>query len=102
MTVSKVRQSLGALTRVFRKWAPLRVFQQVYKGKLEPIFLYGSEVCYPTQVGLEQSLQSLSRVHRYAARLSSNDFTSEYPVVLEKLGWKSYQQLAVERWLTLM
>jgi len=84
---------------VLRKWAPLRVFKKVCEGTVEPILLYATDICYPSQIGLQQSLE---RTHRYAARLASNDFKSEYPVILEKLGWKSLQQKATERGLTLL
>ncbi|MEJ2419887.1 MAG: reverse transcriptase domain-containing protein [Exilibacterium sp.] len=99
VTVTKVRQALGALVRTTRKWAPRKTFGKIYKGTLEPIMLYASDVCYPSQAGLQHSLE---RVHRYAARLASNNFIDEYSEILQSLGWKSFQQLATERSLTLL
>ena len=97
-TVSRARQAIGALSRSMRKWVPRSVFARVYRGSIEPVLLYGMDACYPSQVGLQNQLE---RTHRFAARLASNDFSSEYVGVLRKLGWSSMQQMAVERSLTL-
>jgi len=97
-TVTRARKAIGALTRTMRKWAPRSAFGKVYRGTIEPFLLYGMDVCYPSQVGLQNSLE---RTHRLAARIAANDFRSDYSTVLEKLHWKRLQQLACERSLTL-
>ena len=97
-TVTRARKAIGALTRTMRKWAPRSAFGRVYRGTIESFLLYGMDSCYPSQVGLQNSLE---RTHRLAARLAANDFRSDYSTVLDKLHWKRLQELALERSLTL-
>uniref|UniRef100_A0A914C3N3 Reverse transcriptase domain-containing protein n=1 Tax=Acrobeloides nanus TaxID=290746 RepID=A0A914C3N3_9BILA len=96
---TKCRQVIGALNRTVRKFAPRKVFEKLYQTTVEPIMNYAIETWYPSQVHLQTSVE---RVKRYAARLTTNNFTASYQDHLKTLNWKPICQLATERRATLM
>jgi hypothetical protein len=56
--------------------------------------MYAVEAWYPSQFVLQNSIE---RVKKFAAKLVANDFKSPYPVLLEKLNWKSVSQMVMEK-----
>uniref|UniRef100_A0A914DJF2 Uncharacterized protein n=1 Tax=Acrobeloides nanus TaxID=290746 RepID=A0A914DJF2_9BILA len=98
----KSKQAIEALCRTLRKWAPKSTFERLYNITLEPILLYGIddiEAWYPSYAYLQNYIE---RVKKYAARLTFNDFRAEYPSLLERLDWKSINQMVMERRATLL
>jgi ribonucleases P/MRP protein subunit RPP40 len=41
--VTKCKQAIGALCRIIRKWAPISIFETLYKSTIEPIITYAIE-----------------------------------------------------------
>jgi hypothetical protein len=97
--ITKSKQAIGALCRTLRKWAPKSTFERLYSTTVEPILLYGIEAWYPSYAYLQNYIE---RVKKYAARLTSNDFRTEYPSLLERLDWKPISQVVMERRATLL
>ena len=91
---TKCRQAIGALCRTVRKWASLSTFKTLYTTTIEPMLTYAIESWYPSEHGLQDKLE---RVKKFAAKLSTNDFTSPYTTLLRKLGWKPVCQIAMKR-----
>jgi hypothetical protein len=55
---------------------------------------YAIEAWYPSQVVLQNSIE---RVKKFAAKLTTNNFKSPYPTLLEKVDWKPISRITVER-----
>uniref|UniRef100_A0A914C308 Endonuclease n=1 Tax=Acrobeloides nanus TaxID=290746 RepID=A0A914C308_9BILA len=72
---TKCKQATGTLNRTVRKWAPKAIFVKLYKTTIEPI------ICMPSN----------------PAKLTTNDFATPYSNLLEKMGWKSVSQMAMEK-----
>ncbi|MCP3668392.1 MAG: hypothetical protein GY696_38890 [Gammaproteobacteria bacterium] len=92
----KAKKAIGALNRSLRSWAGPALFKQVYLAKILPILMFASPVACPTGI---TSMRSVERVHRFAARLASNNFTVPYSALLSALEWKSWARSCTERQL---
>jgi hypothetical protein len=62
-----------------------------------PILTYAVESWYPAATYFQKSIE---RIKKYAAKLSTNDFSSTYTALLEQLEWKPISQVAMERRVT--
>ncbi len=70
------------------------IFADIYLRKILPILLYALPVACPTD---KQHWVSLEKVHRFAARLCSNNYAGSYEQILQKLHWKPVSRLCFER-----
>lgn len=84
------RKLLNVLWYRYCKFVNREVFHRLYMAKILPVFLYGSGVVYPTT---KKSIVNLEKLHRYAARVCTNDFLSPYSELLARLNWKSISEL---------
>ena len=67
--------------RTIRKWAPISVFETLYKSTIEPIITYAIEAWYPSQVILQNSIE---RVNKFAAKLHYKRLQFAIPNALVK------------------
>jgi ribonucleases P/MRP protein subunit RPP40 len=87
MTITKLKQAIGAMCHQLRKWAPREIFTVAVTQIILPAFLYAIETWYPPaktdQIKLERAL-------KFAIRLVTNDFKSSttYEDLLRKGKWK--------------
>uniref|UniRef100_A0A914C3G3 Uncharacterized protein n=1 Tax=Acrobeloides nanus TaxID=290746 RepID=A0A914C3G3_9BILA len=72
--------------------------EKLYKTTIEPMISYSLESWYPSQITLQNKIE---RVKKFAAKLVTNNFTTAYKTLLEKLNWKPLSQLAMEKRLQL-
>jgi hypothetical protein len=89
---TKCRQSIGALCRTIRNWAPKAAFLKLYNSTIEPSLLFAIEACYPSQHFLQNFIE---RVKKFAAKLCANDFTASYAHLLDRFN--SISQIAMEK-----
>uniref|UniRef100_A0A914EDZ0 Uncharacterized protein n=1 Tax=Acrobeloides nanus TaxID=290746 RepID=A0A914EDZ0_9BILA len=76
---TKCKQAIGVLCRTIRR--------------------ADNHICHrslvsPSQVVLQNSIE---RVKKFAAKLTTNDFNSPYPTLLEKLNWKPINQMTMKK-----
>jgi len=79
----KAKRLLGTL-RSKLSGCPSNVFCSIYASKVLPILCYGLASVGPSNVG---DWHHLERVHRFAARLVTNDYVSQYSDLLRQLNW---------------
>ncbi len=96
---ARSKRAIGALHRVLGKWTNRDTFCELYLRKVQPLLFYALPVSCPSQ---KQHWVAMEKVHRFAARLCTNDFSSSYEVLLQKLHWKPVSRLCFERQLLLM
>lgn len=71
---TKCKQAMGALSRATRKWIPRPVFEQLYKMTIEPMATYAIEAWYPSQVGLQSTIERLNKFSAKAMRQRLHDW----------------------------
>ncbi|MCP3661293.1 MAG: hypothetical protein GY696_02170, partial [Gammaproteobacteria bacterium] len=91
---AKAKKAVGALWRTVGCWAGRATFQRIYESKVQPILYHALPMVSPAT---KRGWNALEKVHRYAARLSLNDFSSSYTDILGTLQWKNMSRLCVER-----
>jgi len=90
----KAKKAVGALWRTVGQWAGRDVFRRIYESQVQPVLTHALPMVSPaTKFGWH----SLEKVHRYAGRLSLNDFRASYTDLLRRLQWKNMSRLCVER-----
>ncbi|MCP3662720.1 MAG: reverse transcriptase family protein, partial [Gammaproteobacteria bacterium] len=99
LRAAKAKRAIGALWRILGKWTTRRNFCEIYTKKIMPLFCYALPVACPTS---QRHWTVLEKVHRFAARLVTNNFISSYTDILEFLHWKPISRLCAERQLLLM
>ncbi len=93
---TKAKRAIGALNRSVRTWAGRDLFCKVYLSKILPLLTFASPVVCPTGI---TAIRQLERIHRFAGRLATNNFTVPYSALLSALNWKSWARICTERQL---
>ncbi len=91
---SKGKRALGALYRTMGRLVGASVFGKLVQAKILPIFLYGIAVAAPSG---RTYLTELEKLHRFAARLTLNNYQSSYSDLLYQLQWSSVAMTCFER-----
>jgi hypothetical protein len=96
----KTKRCIGALSSSLRKWASKKILESAITSIALPLMLYAIESWYPPDTGQQIKL---CRVHKYAARLLTNNFShlSTYEQLLAALNWRPLPRLVLERRLSL-
>jgi len=91
------KRAIGALYGTVGKWAGPGVFEKLYYGTVLPALLHGFPLIAPRY---QEEWQILERIHRFAARLATNNYSLPYQQLLDNLSWKPFAQICVERQLS--
>ncbi len=91
---ARAKAAIGALWRTVGRAASRDIFADIYLRKIMPILLYALPVACPTD---KQHWVSLEKVHRFAARLCTNNYLGSYEQILHSLHWKPVSRLCFER-----
>jgi hypothetical protein len=99
--ITKAKQTIGALGRAIRKWAPEKVIGMAVTTIALPMLLYAVEVWHPPG---KNSKVYVEKLQKFAARIVTNDFQRDvtYESLLQKLAWKPIYMLVMERRLMMM
>ncbi len=95
---AKAKRAIGALWRTLGRWTSREHFCEIYVKKILPLYCYALPCSSPTT---RKHWEILEKVHRFAARLASNNYTGRYSDILNFLHWKPIARLCVERQLML-
>jgi hypothetical protein len=75
------------------------IFCSIYTAKVLPVLAYGLAAVGPSNAS---DWHQLERVHRFAARLVTKDFVSDYSMLLRNLNWTSMKYECYRRQLRLV
>jgi len=95
----RAKRAIGALHRSVGKWVGKRIFSEIYAKKLLPIVSFALPVASPR---CRIHWETLEKVHRFAARLATNNYRDSYSTLLQTLHWKPLARHCFERQLTLV
>ncbi len=99
LQAAKAKRAIGALWRVLGRWTSKSHFQEIYSKKIMPLLCYALPVSCPTT---RKHWEIMEKVHRFACRLATNNFTAQYSDLLHELHWKPLARLCVERQILLI
>ena len=83
IAITKAKRAIGSIRRTFCKILTEKQRKTLIFGKIVPLFTYALVAAYPTLKG-DQKL--IERLHRYVCRVVSNDYTSTYDHLLQRLN----------------
>jgi hypothetical protein len=95
---AKGKKCIGALFRTVGQWVGRQYFANLYISVVLPILLYAIPVTCPKN---KYSWIALERVNKFAAKLISNDYRSNYASLLVKTRLKTIAELYLVRTLHL-
>ena len=98
-TTLKCKRAIGAYSRTCRRFVPQFAFRKLYCHTILPSLLYSIPVLWPIY---EKDQRKFESVHKYAAKLATNNFISSYDCLRSQLGWHSIDRIAAERRLLLL
>ena len=97
-TTLKCKRAIGAFSRTCRRYVPQPVFKKLYCQTILPSLIYSIPVVWPIYAKDQRKYES---VHKYAAKLSTNNFILPYHTLLSQLGWHSIESIVFHRRLAL-
>ncbi len=97
LNASKAKRMLGSLFAACRG-VDSGHLRYIYLTKVLPVLLYALPVSCPSS---RRDWFTLERVHRFACRLLTNDFSSSYLALLLRLNFSSLQHICLKRQLSL-
>ncbi len=96
-TANRAKRIVGALFAAC-KGLDSDSMRFIYLAKILPVLLYALPVSCPSS---RRGWYILERVHRFACRLLTNDYSSSYPILLQRLKFESIQHICMKRQLCL-